>query len=128
MKLFRKITGLLMAAVIAVSALPFTASAEITLPDNEAVKFVDSLGAIWNLGNCFDAVNGGNIDEMKYETFWCGAKVTKELIKAVKDKGFDTIRIPASWSVHVEKITISAKSGLTVLKKWLTGLLMRDFM
>ena len=104
MKILKKITGILMAVVMAVTAMPLTASAAVTVPDNEATRFVDSLGAIWNLGNCFDAVTGWvNGDEMKYETVWCGAPATKELVKAVKSKGFDTIRIPASWSVHVDE-------------------------
>lgn len=46
MKLLKKITGILMAAVMAVTAMPLTASAAVTVPDNEATRFVDALGAI----------------------------------------------------------------------------------
>ena len=111
MKLFRKVLSVLMAAVMLVAALPFTASAAVTLPENEAVKFVDSLGSAWNLGNAFDAVDCSWLsNELDYESGWCGAKTTEKLIKAIKDMGFDTIRIPVSWHNHVdEKNNVSDK-------------------
>ena len=103
MKIFKKIIGAVMAVVMSVTAMPLTASAAVSLPDNEAMRFVDSMGAIWNLGNCFDAANCSWLsNELDYETAWCGAKVTEKLIKAIKDKGFDTIRIPVSWHDHVD--------------------------
>ncbi len=104
MKLFRKITAAALAAIMAVGAAPFSASAaEVKVPVNEATKYVDGLGAIWNLGNCFDASDCTWLsNEMDYETAWCGAKVTEKLIKAIKDMGFDTIRIPATWHNHVD--------------------------
>lgn len=111
MKLFRKVLSVLMAAVMLVSALPLTASAAVELPENEAVAFVDRLGSAWNLGNAFDAVDCTWLsNELDYESGWCGAKTTEKLIKAIKDMGFDTIRIPVSWHNHVdEKNNISAK-------------------
>lgn len=103
MKLFRRIAGIVMAVVMTVTAMPLTSSAAVTLPDNEAVKFVDGLGAIWNLGNAFDASDCTWLtDELEYESGWCKAKTTKELIAALKTKGFDTIRIPVSWHNHVD--------------------------
>ena len=104
MKLFRKVTAAALAAIMAVGAAPFSASAaEVKVPVNEATKYVDNLGAIWNLGNCFDASDCTWLsNEMDYETAWCGAKVTEKLIKAIKDMGFDTIRIPATWHNHVD--------------------------
>ncbi len=105
MKLFKRILSVVMAAVMMLSVAPLTAYAdEIKLPDNEAMRFVDNMGAIWNLGNSFDAVDCtwcGN--ELDYESGWCGAKATEKLIKAIKTMGFDTIRIPVSWNDHVDK-------------------------
>ena len=113
MKIFKKITGVFMAAVMAVTAMPLTASAAVSLPDNEAMRFVDNMGAIWNLGNCFDAANCSWLsNEMDYETAWCGAKVTEKLIKAIKDKGFDSIRIPVSWHDHVD-------SNYNISEQWM---------
>lgn len=103
MKLLKKITGILMAAVMALTSMPLSASAAVTVPDNEATRFVDGLGAIWNLGNCFDASNCTWLtNEMDYETAWCGAKATEKLIKEIKNMGFGTIRIPVSWHNHVD--------------------------
>ncbi len=49
----------------------------------------------WNLGNTFDAPDG--------EISWGMPFTTKEMIQAVKDMGFNTIRIPISWHKHVSE-------------------------
>ena len=113
MKLLKKITALLTAAIITITAMPLAASAAVTLPDNEAVKFVDGLGTIWNLGNAFDASDCTWLsDEMEYESAWCKAKTTEKLIKEIKSMGFDTIRIPVSWHNHVD-------SNYEISEKWM---------
>lgn len=105
----RKTLAFLTAAVITVTAAVIPASAadtKIKPGKNEAMTYVDSMGAGWNLGNAFDAVDKPEYtksDEMQYETIWCGAKTTKELIKTVKKAGFKTIRLPVTWLNHVDK-------------------------
>lgn len=101
----KRALGLLTAVSVSLGAFTVSAAAEAqSLPDNEAIVFADSLGAGWNLGNAFDAANCTWLtDEMDYETGWCGAKTTKELIKEIKSVGFSTIRIPVSWHNHVDK-------------------------
>lgn len=101
----KKALGLLTAASVSFGAFAVSVSAETkTLPDNEAIAFADSLGAGWNLGNAFDASNCSWLtNEMDYESAWCGAKTTKELIKEIKNVGFSTIRIPVSWHNHVDE-------------------------
>ena len=75
------------------------------IPDNEALHFAAKLKAGWNLGNTFDAQDAGRGDPNRdYETYWCHAKTTKELIHAIKKAGFNTIRIPVSWHNHVSGI------------------------
>lgn len=49
----------------------------------------------WNLGNTFDAPDG--------ETAWGMPMTTREIIQAVHDMGFNTIRIPISWGKHVSE-------------------------
>lgn len=114
--ILKKAAGLLTAVVMAVTAAVVPVYADDSrqkLPDNDAMRFVDSMGAGWNLGNCFDACSGKNMaDEMGFETYWCGAKATKELIRTVKDAGFSTIRIPVSWHNHIDK-------DYNISKKWL---------
>ena len=79
---------------------------EFELPDNEALAFVRDMKCGWNLGNTFDAHPNGNnahIPGTDMETYWCHAKTTKELIEAIKEAGFNTIRIPVSWHNHVDE-------------------------
>ena len=52
----------------------------------------------WNLGNTLDAT-GSSTDS---ETSWGNPKATKELILAVKDAGFDAVRIPTTWFNHLD--------------------------
>lgn len=104
-KFFKRICAAVTAVGVMATALIMPAAAEetITLPDNEAINFVNSMGAGWNLGNAFDASNCTWLsDEMDYESAWCGAKTTRELIKAIADEGFTTIRVPVSWHNHVD--------------------------
>lgn len=67
-----------------------------TMKDVSAVDMVKELGIGWNLGNSFDASGNG----LAAETAWGNPKTTKELIKAIKDGGFNLIRIPITWSKH----------------------------
>ena len=73
------------------------------IPENEALAFVKDMKVGWNLGNTFDANNCDWLtDPLEYESAWCGVKTTKELILALKDAGFNTIRVPVSWHNHVD--------------------------
>ncbi len=113
MNIFKKFVGSVTAVAVMLAAVPQmnASAASVKLPDNEAIEFSDNLGAAWNLGNAFDAVDCSWIsNELDYESAWCGAKTTRALIKEIKDIGFDTIRIPVSWHNHVDsKFNISGK-------------------
>jgi len=61
--------------------------------DLSSVEFAKELIIGWNLGNTLDAPT---------ETEWGMPKTTQEMINAVKAAGFETIRIPVSWSKHVD--------------------------
>ena len=72
------------------------------VPDTEAFTFVKEMKIGWNLGNTLDASDCTWLDdELKYESAWCGVITTPGLITAVKEAGFNTIRIPVSWHNHV---------------------------
>ncbi len=49
----------------------------------------------WNLGNTLDAPAG--------ETSWGNPPTTREMIKAVRALGFNTVRIPVSWRRHMDE-------------------------
>lgn len=59
-----------------------------------SLDYVKALGAGWNLGNSFDGVNTALEEEDLLEIAWGNPVVVKELIQAVKEKGYDSIRMP----------------------------------
>ena len=73
-------------------------------PDNTGMRSMTSLelsqemGLGWNLGNSMEAILANNGELSGGETSWGNPVVTKQLIDAVKAAGFNTIRIPVSWS------------------------------
>jgi len=88
---------------------------QFELPENEALAFTQQMKIGWNLGNTFDAFNDGHVrNEMDIESSWTGVKTTEEMIAAVKDAGFNTIRIPISWHNHV------SGDDFTISEQWLS--------
>lgn len=83
--------------------IPALDMTEKDIPDTDSMRFSQSMEIGWNLGNTLDASvdQPWFEDELDYESAWCGVKTTPELIKAVKDAGFHTVRIPVSWHNHV---------------------------
>ena len=78
----------------------------------------------WNLGNQFECSAPGQDGEsmligmadnsIKAETAWGNPVVTKKTIKAVKDAGFNAIRIPIRWQCHITNPT-----AMSIDKAWL---------
>lgn len=72
--------------------------------DRSGSVFCQQLGNGWNLGNTLDACNensGPDNDGCSTESSWGMPLTTKAMIKAVKAKGFKTIRIPVSYHNHI---------------------------
>lgn len=68
---------------------------EENMNDSDAsIKYVEAMGFGWNLGNSFDGFDSDLSSPDKGELAWGNPTVTRELIAAVKDKGYDSIRIP----------------------------------
>ncbi len=66
-----------------------------------AQSIIEDMGLGWNLGNSLDST--GNNDINGQETSYGNPVVTESLIKAVKAKGFKTIRVPVTWSGHLTR-------------------------
>lgn len=81
---------------------------EPSIPQNTMTgeELMQEMKIGWNLGNTFDAPDG--------ETSWGMPMTTKEMIQAIKDMGFNTIRIPISWHKHV-----SEAPEYTIDESWL---------
>lgn len=65
-----------------------------------AIDFVKGIKLGWNLGNTLDAT-GSN--EVSSETSWGNPKTSEDLFLAVKDAGFNAIRIPTTWGNHMDE-------------------------
>ncbi|MFI2709380.1 cellulase family glycosylhydrolase [Micromonospora sp. NPDC018662] len=62
-------------------------------PAGNAMAAVAAMQPGWNLGNSFDAVGAD-------ETAWGNPRVTEALLDNVRAQGFNSIRIPVTWSNH----------------------------
>ncbi len=80
----------------AVSEVP--EESPMPMKDIKSVEFVKNLHIGWNLGNTLDASGGIGLDT---ETAWGNPVTTKEMIMAVKEAGFDTLRLPTTWGNHM---------------------------
>lgn len=69
------------------------------------------MGVGWNLGNTMDAT--GASDPIKDETNWGNPKTTKANLDALKQAGFNTLRLPISWDDHI------SGTGYTINTAWL---------
>ena len=69
-----------------------------------AQQAVNNFGAGWNLGNTLDATSSGIDPEdiWAFETSWGNPYTTKEMITAVKDAGFNAVRVPVTWQYHFD--------------------------
>lgn len=63
------------------------------------------LGRGWNLGNDLDChmIPPGERTPQETERWWGNPPADRQLISAVKDAGFSTVRIPVSWYEHLDE-------------------------
>lgn len=70
--------------------------------DITSQQIVDDMRIGWNLGNSLDCYNKeGELSAYDAETYWGNPVVTKQTIDAVKQAGFNAVRIPVSWTNHI---------------------------
>ncbi|WP_341720121.1 cellulase family glycosylhydrolase [Micromonospora sp. FIMYZ51] len=62
-------------------------------PTGNPMAYVAAMQPGWNLGNTFDAVGAD-------ETAWGNPRVTQAQLDAIRAQGFNSIRIPVTWSNH----------------------------
>ncbi|MCR5601651.1 MAG: cellulase family glycosylhydrolase [Ruminococcus sp.] len=70
-----------------------------------ADEIVAQIKVGWNLGNTLESYKTSKTG-LDTETGWENPKTTKEIIKNVKDSGFNAIRIPVTWAEHMNETTI----------------------
>ncbi|MBE5951363.1 MAG: hypothetical protein E7260_07165 [Lachnospiraceae bacterium] len=79
--------------------------------DLTAGEIVEEMGTGWNLGNTMD----GHTGFTPMETLWQPYETTKELMTAVHDAGFNTVRIPVTWGNMIDD-----DNGYVINEQWLT--------
>lgn len=69
----------------------------------DSISFAQSIGRGFNLGNTFDACEKYSDKKagLESEAMWGNPETTRELIAYIKECGFDTVRIPVTWSQHM---------------------------
>ena len=67
------------------------------IPSSELLK---EITAGWSLGNTLDACQ---VSGMGSETSWGNPFTTREMITAVRNAGFDIVRIPVTWTGHMNE-------------------------
>ncbi len=79
----------------------FAFGANKSVSEMTAQEIVDDMQIGWNLGNSLDAHGCGYqysvTDPGEAERFWGNPETSEALIKAVKNAGFKTVRIPTTW-------------------------------
>ncbi|MFD5317052.1 cellulase family glycosylhydrolase [Streptomyces sp. NPDC127098] len=93
----------LVVALLGLSAIPATALA--TAPGgaqaaerersprvSTAEETVAAMQPGWNVGNTLDAIPD--------ETSWGNPRITRELLAAIHDQGFNSLRLPVTWTDH----------------------------
>lgn len=94
----KKIISAITAATLMLSLSACEKKVEETRPLGEmrnisSAELVAEMGAGWNLGNTMDAEGS--------ETAWGNPVTTKEMIDEVYNAGFNTLRIPTTWDLHM---------------------------
>ncbi len=85
---------------LAASTLTFAKSKKSKeFHDISSEELVLKMETGWNLGNTLDANASADLSS---ETSWGQPQTTKEMIDGIAAAGFKTIRIPVSWSNHLE--------------------------
>lgn len=68
---------------------------------------VNDIKVGWNLGNALDSYDTGKTG-LDTETGWGNVKATADMIKGVRNAGFNAIRIPVTWSEHMDGTNIDS--------------------
>jgi len=86
----------------------------IEAAEKDAFDIVDSMRVGWNLGNTLDSIDNrgrgirgglqeGVTPEEHYETYWGNPITTREMIDAAAEAGFGAIRIPVTYTDHMDE-------------------------
>ena len=73
------------------------------IKDITSAQIVEDIKIGWNLGNSLDSYDKDNSKIVgSAETYWGNPLTTKAMIDKVKSAGFKAVRIPISWTNHID--------------------------
>ncbi|MBP3727968.1 MAG: cellulase family glycosylhydrolase [Pseudobutyrivibrio sp.] len=102
MHTLKKVVAFCLTLIIVMAAVPVNTVHAASGTNKSAAEVVSDMRVGWNIGNSLDSY--GQKANFPYrssnETYWGNPKVTKKLIDAVAEAGFNTIRIPVSWGQY----------------------------
>ncbi len=112
---FKKLSAIVLAVAMLLSMIGVTGLSEkeasaASFQDLNQSQIVEAMGAGWNLGNQLESVINGT----PHETNWGNPIISENLIKAVKNAGFRSIRVPVSYFNK-----IGSGSSYTIDSAWL---------
>ncbi len=98
----RKLKKLISAVTASIMTLSIAASMAVPVSavDLSAVDLVEDMGLGWNLGNTLDSIVGWEDEPSPttVETGWGNTVTTEAMIKEIKNSGFNTVRVPVTWT------------------------------
>ncbi|HAU86403.1 MAG TPA: cellulase [Lachnospiraceae bacterium] len=103
----RKITALLLCLLMVITTVNTNAGTKTTVKAAAKTKsqlYVEAMGSGWNLGNTFDSFNT-DYSQDTGETSWGNPRVTRELIHEIRERGYDSIRLPFTVMGRCDKDT-----------------------
>lgn len=71
--------------------------ADATGMSSTAMQLAKKIKVGWNIGNTMEATGG--------ETGWGNPMITSDLVKFVKQSGFNAIRLPCAWNQYADQTT-----------------------
>lgn len=77
--------------------------ADATGMNSTAVQIASKIKVGCNIGNTLEATGG--------ETAWGNPKITNDLVKIIKQSGFNAIRLPCSWNQYADQTTLIINSS-----------------
>ena len=104
-----RLTAALSAAAMAVSVLstlPMPTVNAATLSGKDAKGIVSQMKIGWNLGNTLDSTDSKltiTSPPGKFAKAWGNPEPNADQFQAVKEAGFNTVRIPVTWYEHLEQ-------------------------
>jgi len=92
---------LLLLGILLVGILLSRPAGEPVIPDTPGMAMVAQMGPGLNFSHALECFSEG-ADGVDSETLWGSPATTREMLEAVKAAGFTTLRLPVTWSNHLD--------------------------